>query len=280
MADSRGPVSGNGRPKGEEQVGTRVAVTRPPTAALRECALTHLARRPIDVNLAVVQHAGYEAALRELGFTVVSLPPEPDLPDAVFVEDVAVVLDEVAVVARPGAESRAGEVESVAAVLARYRPLARLPAAARLDGGDVLRVGRTLYVGVCVGGRTNAAGVAGLAAAAESPGYRVEAVPFGGCLHLKTAVSHLGGGRLLVNRDWVDPARFAGLTVVGVDAAEPFAANVLALGNTVLCPAGFPAAEGILRGLGLTPRPLDLSELQKAEAGSTCMSLLIDGAAG
>lgn len=249
------------------------AMTRPPTAALRDCALTHLPRVPIDVDRAVAQHRAYQAALERLGCTVVSLPPEPALPDAVFVEDTAVVLDEMAVVTTPGAVSRQGEVESVASALAAFRPVRRLSAGARLDGGDVLRIGRRLYVGRS--SRSNAAAVADLARWLGPLGYEVQAVAIEGCLHLKTACSYLGDGRLLANPELVDLAAFGELAVVEVDAAEPLAANALALGGSVVFPASFPATAARLAALGYPVVALDTSELQKAEAGVTCMSLIL-----
>src|SRR6185503_1062775 len=118
-----------------------VAITRPVSPAFAACELTHLPREPIDVGLAARQHAAYEALLEELGWAVERLPVEPTLPDSVFVEDAAVVVDELAVVTRPGAESRRDETRSVGEALARHRPLARIEAPARLDGGDVLRLG-------------------------------------------------------------------------------------------------------------------------------------------
>ena len=124
-----------------------IAITRPVSASLAHCELTHLAREPIDVPRARAQHAAYERLLGSLGASLVRVGPAPDLPDAVFIEDTAVVLDELAVVTRPGAASRRPETDAVASVLASYRPLRTMTAPATLDGGDVLRLGRTLYVG-------------------------------------------------------------------------------------------------------------------------------------
>jgi len=133
-----------------------IAVTRAVSSTLAECELTHRPRDPINVANAVAEHACYEEALRSLGATVVRAPPEPTLPDAVFVEDTALALDEVAVVTRPGSPTRRREVESMAKVLSAYRPLLRIQSPGTLDGGDVLRVGRKLYVGLS--SRTNRGG--------------------------------------------------------------------------------------------------------------------------
>src|SRR5512133_1810858 len=130
-----------------------VAVTRKVSPAIGRCELTHLDRTPIDAGVAMQQHERYEEALTALGYEVRGLEAEPDLPDSVFVEDAAIVLDEVAVITRPGAESRRPETTSIAAALREHRPLAEITEPATLDGGDVLRIGRNLYIGIS--GRTN-----------------------------------------------------------------------------------------------------------------------------
>ena len=242
----------------------------PPTLA--ECELTFRPREPIDLDRAVAQHAAYADLLGSLGLEVVELPADPALPDCCFVEDVAVVLDEVALLAMPGAPSRRGEVRAVEEALARFRPLERTPLPATLEGGDVLRVGRRLFVGRSA--RTNEAGIARLAAVAEPFGYRVVPVTVTGCLHLKSAVTALDDERLLANPAWLDPSPFSGLGVVAVDPDEPGAANVLRVGGTVVAHAGFPRTIDRLAGLGYAVRPLDVSEFVKAEAALTCKSLL------
>ena len=250
------------------------AVTREPGPELARCELTHLARRPIDTTLALTQHRGYQAALRAEGVRVVGLPADPALPDGVFVEDVAVVLDEVAVVTSLAPVSRRGEGPAVEAALAPFRPLVRLPGDAFLDGGDVLRVGRTLYVGLTT--RTGEAGWRALDAVARPFGYAVVPVRVSGCLHLKTAAGLAADGTVLVNRGWVEAGPFAGLRVVDVPAAEPFGANVLSLPGAVLVSAAHPATADLVRGLGRRVVAVDVGELHKAEAGLTCLSLLFE----
>lgn len=250
----------------------QVALTRAVGAAIADCALTFRDRAPIDVGQATQQHAAYEEVLRRHGLRVVALPADPELPDAVFVEDTAVVLDEVAVLARPRLELRRREVPAVAAALASFRPLARISGGAHLEGGDVLRVGHALYVGLSR--RTDAAGAAALAAVVEPLGYRVVTVPVTGCLHLKSAVTQLAPGALLINRAWIDPAPFAGFDLIDVDPSEPEAANTLLLGGTVLLPTSFPRTRAILAARGLHVETIDVSELQKAEAGVTCCSIV------
>jgi len=253
-----------------------VALTRPVSPAFGRCELTHLARQPIDVEKAERQHAAYEAILGTLGCRIVRLPLAPDLPDSVFVEDAAVVVDEVAVITRPGAPSRRGETASVAAALTAHRPLVAIEAPAVLDGGDVLRLGLRLYVGLSA--RSDEAGVAQLAAHLAPHGYAVEGVALGKCLHLKTAVTEVADHLLLVNPAWIDRARFDGYEAVEVDPREPFAANALRVrsGDTdsVVVAAAFPRTTERLAARGLDVRPVEVDEVAKAEGGVTCCSVL------
>jgi dimethylargininase len=252
-----------------------IAVTRPVPESLGRCELTHLARVPIDVAVASAQHRQYEEALRNLGCSLRHVPPADDLPDSVFVEDVAIVLDEVAIITRPGAESRRPEREAVAAVLSEYRPLQSIAAPGTLDGGDVLRVGRTLYVGLST--RTNEDGARQLARHVEPFGYGVECTQTAGCLHLKSAATAVDSDHVLCNPDWIDPRAFRRVEIIEIDPSEPHAANVLRLGHTILCAASHERTAAELRGRGYSVCTVDVSELAKAEAGVTCCSLIIDG---
>jgi dimethylargininase len=249
-----------------------VALTREVSPAIARCELVHLARRPIDVDLARAQHRAYEAALREAGCEVRTLPADPELPDSVFVEDTAVVLDEVAVITRPGAASRRPETGAVAAALAPYRPIVTITAPGTMDGGDVLRVGRAIYVGNTA--RTNRAGVDQLAAALAPHGYQVCAVAVHGCLHLKSAATLVAPGTVLCNRHWVDPATFAGVRVMDVADGEAGAANGLLVGERLIYPLSFPRTATRLAAQGLTLLLLNVSELQKAEGAVTCCSVV------
>jgi dimethylargininase len=207
-----------------------------------------------------------------LGVRVISLPEEPNLPDAVFVEDTAVVLDEVAVLARPGAAARLAEVSTIEPVLAAYRALRRIEVPGTLDGGDVLRLERVLYVGRST--RTNAAGITQLSQLVEPFGYRVRPVPVTGCLHLKSACSHVGDAVVLVNGNWIDTGAFSEVEVVEIDAAEPAAANAVLVEDAVLMASDVPRTADLIRNRGRRVVTVDLSELRKAEAGGTCMSLI------
>ncbi len=251
-----------------------LALIRDVSPALARCELTHLARSPIDAARAARQHRGYVESLRALGCTLERLPPLPEYPDSVFVEDTAVVLEGVAVITRPGAASRRGETASVAAALERYRPLRRIDEPGCLDGGDVLHIGRELYAGVSA--RTNAEGIAQLERWLLPHGYRVHSTALRGCLHLKSAVSFIPPDTLLLNPEWVDPAVFGRLRVVRVHAAEPFAANTLSLGGTTLVSSAYPRTCELLERAGVRTQSLEVSELHKAEGGLTCMSLLLE----
>jgi dimethylargininase len=252
----------------------RIALTREISPSLAHCELTHLPRETIDVDRARAQHRAYEDLLRAIGCDVRRLPAEPDLPDSVFVEDTAVVFHELAVVTRPGAASRREEVRSVAVTLASYRQLHRLQEPATLDGGDVLVVGRTVFVGLS--SRTNEEGARQLAAAIEPQGYAVRPLTVRSCLHLKTAVTRVGPATVLLNPDWVDAQAFDAWERTLVHPEEPWAANALAVGGRVLYPAGFPRTRERLIARGLDVRDVDLSELAKAEGGVTCCSLVLE----
>jgi len=253
---------------------TRIALVREVSPGIAGCELTHLDRTPIDPARAVSQHAEYVAALAEAGCEVRWLAPAPDLPDAVFVEDAAVVLDRLAVITRPGAESRRPEVTSVAAALKAFRPLHYIREPGTLDGGDVMLAGRTLYVGETE--RTNVAGIAQLRDIVAPAGYQVRAVPVHGCLHLKTAVTALGPEVLLINRAWTDATIFEGFQLIDIDPGEPFAGNSLLVDGSVIHAKEFPRTGSRLEAAGFRVRPVVASELAKAEGGVTCCSLIFD----
>ena len=250
-----------------------VAITREVSPSIERCELVHLARQPIDVGVARSQHAQYERCLADLGCRVHSLPAEPDMPDSVFVEDTAIVLDELAIIARPGAESRRPEAASVAHALGAYRRLSRIEAPGTLEGGDVLRIGRVLYVGLSA--RSNRDGIAQLRSLVGPFGYGVRAVPIRDCLHLKSAVTQVAAGTLLVNRAWVDVAAFAGMELIDVAPEEPMGANALLIADAVLYPQAHQRTRKRLEGRGLRVRTVDVSEMAKAEGAVTCCSLIV-----
>jgi dimethylargininase len=248
------------------------AIVRAPSESIARCALTFLERTPIDFEVALRQHGEYVRALEEAGLDVRILPAEADLPDAVFVEDTAVVVDECAVLTRPGIESRRPEVDAVAPALDAVRPTVRIEAPGTLEGGDVLRVGRTFFVGQTA--RTNAEGTRQFAGILEPHGYDVVPVTPHGCLHLKSAVTYIGDGTVLVNPEWVDVDLFSRWQCVPVAPGEPYGANALLAGEIVHVSASAPLTRRKLDALGFTTRSLDTSEFEKAEAALTCLSLI------
>ncbi len=256
----------------EARVIARIAITRAVSRVLEQCELSHLPRRPIDIALARRQHAAYEQLLRDAGCEVRQLAELPGQADAVFVEDVVIVLDDVAVLTRPGAVSRRAEVASMADALAGMRKLVRIEAPGTLDGGDVLRLDQVLYVGSSA--RSNAEGIAQLRTLVAAFGYRVEPVAMRDCLHLKTAVTQVAPARVLLNPDWVDAACFPGFEPIEVDPAEPFAANAVLVGETVIHAASAPLTAGRLRRFDIDVRSVDMSETEKAEGGVTCCSVV------
>lgn len=252
----------------------QLAITRQVSRSIVDCELTHLSRVPIDVDRARRQHHEYEQALHQLGLAVLSLPEEPDLPDSVFVEDTALVLDECAILLRPGAPSRRPETESIARVLAPYRELFHIEGPARVDGGDILRVGRRIYLGLSSRSDTNA--MEQLQDLLGPFGYEVQPVTVTGCLHLKSAVTQIAEDALLVNPAWVDRSSFADVKTVDIDASESYAANALLIGDTIIYPDSFPRTEKRLRGSGIAVLSVAADELAKAEGAVTCCSLILN----
>lgn len=256
----------------------RIALTRNVSPAMERCELSHLERTPIDYQRALAQHAAYEACLVELGCRVHRVPSDASMPDAVFIEDTAVVVPELAVITRPGAPSRRGETAAVEEALAAWRPVASLAAPGTLDGGDVLRIGQVLYVGVSA--RSNRDGIAQLARHLARWEYRVLPVETRDCLHLKTAATLAAPGLVLINPAWVDGEVFGSAEVVEVDPAEPFAANVLRVGDATVCAAAYPRTRRRLEAAGVAVREVDMSEFAKAEGGVTCCSVILDEKGG
>ena len=243
----------------------RIAITRALSPEIGRCELSYIERQPIDVERAQSQHDAYERLLEKHGCTIIHAAPTPQMPDGVFVEDAAVVLEDVAIITRPGAETRRGETDSIAAVLKRFRKLKRVEAPGTLDGGDVLAINNKLHIGISQ--RTNEAAIDQLGATA---------IRFHGCLHLKSAVTQIAGRTLLLNPEWVDARQFPGFETITVDPREPFAANALRLDDILIYSASYPNTLRRLKSRGFRVETLEVDELEKAEAGVTCCSLIFD----
>jgi dimethylargininase len=251
-----------------------IAIVRDVPDSIVRCELTHLAREPIDVERARREHAAYTAALRDLGLVIHQVPPAPELPDSVFVEDTAVVFDELAVIMRPGAASRRAELDTVRDALKSWRVIHDIAAPATIDGGDVLVLDRDVIVGLTT--RTTLGGVSQLAGLIAPHGYRVRPVAITGCLHLKSAVTRVGPDHLLVNPAWIDAgAQFPGWRVIECDPGEPHAANALLVGDAVVFSTEYPRTGRRLERAGCRIRPVPAAELARAEGGVTCCSLIV-----
>ncbi len=250
-----------------------VAITRPTGRELRDCELTNIDRTPIDVERAIAQHSDYLDVLRSLGVSIVELPRLSDHPDAVFVEDTALVLPEVAVLLRPGAMARQGEVPSMAAALATYRSCLSMEAPATLDGGDVIVFGRRVLVGQTT--RSNLSGIATLAELLSPFGYAVEAVPVRGVLHLKSAATVVDDATLIVFSPCVDLIGL-GAKLLEAHPDEPQGANVVRVGGTLLADASAPRTVAMLRSHVDNVVEVHVDEFAKAEGAISCKSVIFE----
>ena len=250
-----------------------IALTRDISPRFAECEITHIERTPIDLDAARAQHHAYVNVLRELGCNVIELPAEPDLPDSVFVEDTAFILPEVAVITRPGADSRKPETESIIQALTPLIKLVRVQEPATVDGGDVLVLGKNIYIGLST--RSNQEAIDQLNEMLGEYGYSVTGVELHDCLHLKSAVTRVNEKTLLINGNWVDPGCFENFECIEVDPSEPHAANCLPIGESIVFPTAFPKTRARLEAKGYKIAPVDVSELAKAEGAVTCCSLIL-----
>ena len=250
-----------------------LAITRDVSPRFNECEVTHIARTPIDLEIACIQHHEYVQALKELGCAVLELPAETDLPDSVFVEDTAVILPDVALLTRPGADSRKPETDSIARALAPYREIVHITAPAAVDGGDVLVLGMDIFVGMST--RSNGEAIRQMNDLLGRYGYQARGVELKDCLHLKSAVTRVDDSTLLINRRWVGAEHFTGFHLIDIDPSEPYGANCLAVNGVVVYPTAFPKTGKRLEEAGFKVRAIPMDELAKAEGAVTCCSLVV-----
>ncbi len=251
-----------------------IAITREVSSRFNECEITHIDRTPIDLDIARRQHQEYIYALAQIGCEVIELPEERDLPDSVFVEDTAFILPEVAVITRPGADSRKPETESIVQALSSHRPLVHVTAPATVDGGDVLVLGKNIYIGMST--RSTMDAVTQLQGLLDNYGYKVTGIELTDCLHLKTAVTRMNNKTLLVNKNWVDAGHFSGYELIDIDPSEPFGANCLPVKDVIIYPSSFPKTQKKIEQKGFKVLNVNLDELAKAEGAVTCCSLIIE----
>ncbi len=252
-----------------------IALTHVPSEHMHAGLRTFVDRVEINHRLAMQQHVALRRVLGRCGVMVRNIDHNRALPDCAFVEDAAVVLDELAILTSMGAAERRLELPAIEKELSRYRPLARVEPPAHLEGGDVLRIGRTLLVGIST--RTNRAGCERLREIGEPLGYRIVAVPVKGSLHLKTACTALDDHTLLINREWVETEPLSEFAMISIPHNEPWAANVLRLGARIVLSSAHPKTAEVINDRGYQLETIDLSEFAKAEAGITCLSLIFEG---
>ncbi len=250
-----------------------IAITRKISPRFNDCEITHIDRTPIDLDIARAQHREYINALKTLGCEIIELAEEPELPDSVFVEDAAFILPEVGVITRPGADSRKPETETVAKALSLHLPLLHVTEPATVDGGDVLILGKNIYIGLST--RSSPAAITQLQSLLDNYGYKVTGVQMHDCLHLKTAVTRVDDNTLLINKNWTDIHHFRDFKLIEIDASEPYAANCLPINGSIIYPTSFPKTRARLETDGYKITPVTVDELAKAEGAVTCCSLII-----
>lgn len=252
----------------------KIALTHKVSPNIHQCEITHIGRSPIDYQLAAKQHKNYCSILHSAGLEVKELSVSLNYPDSTFIEDTAVVLDEIAILACMGAKSRRGEVINIEPELAEYRPLKYIQFPATLEGGDVLQMNKQIFVGLS--SRTNQEGLASIKEILSSFGYQVIQVSVKDCLHLKSACTMIDQETLLVNHDWLDMEPISGFRKINIAPGESGSANCLSLNEVIYLPEGYPRTSEILTKHGYMVQNIDISELQKAEGGLTCSSIIFN----
>lgn len=248
------------------------ALLNRPSTALSECTLTYISRNSIDFHRAMEQHMAYAKALEDLGVEVKILNLNKTMPDGVFIEDTAVVLDELAVITSMGTPDRRNELPEITAEVRKYRKAVEIPLPATIEGGDVLRIGRKIYIGETL--RTNKDAISFFTQIVEPLSYQVVPVEVSGCLHLKTGITALDDETFLANPEWINLSPLKGCRIVEVPENESFGGNVLVVNGKVLMNAAYPRTIDLVASLGFNIMSVDISEFGKAEAGLTCMSLV------
>lgn len=250
------------------------AITHKPSPHLNDCELTFLSAQEIDFQKAQIQHENYCQMLSKLGADVITLEENLDLPDCAFVEDTAVVLDEVAIITSMGVSSRRRETEAVEKKLAEFRPVKRIELPAQIEGGDVLAIDKNIFVGNS--SRTNAEGINDFREIVNPLGYKVFAVDVLSSLHLTTACTALDDETILINPEWIKAEVFKGFRKINLPQSEPFTANILRINNTICIHSEFTETAENLEKLGYKIESINISEFLKAEAGLTCLSLVFE----
>lgn len=248
------------------------AITRGVSRRIAACELTYRSREEINYEKAAAQLQRYCDLLRDWGVDLMPLAASDSYPDCCFVQDTAVVLDEVCVIASMGAPARLGEVSDVEKLVAPFRRIRRIFAPATLDGGDVVQFGKRLFVGLST--RTNARGIAALSQIVEPFGYTVVPVVVNGGLHLTTGCGIVNDETVLLNPRWVDAAAFRSLRQLHVSEAEPWAANTIRVDDAICLEEEAPRTIDLVQPYVGGIDTLDISEFRKAEGSLSCLSLI------
>lgn len=251
-----------------------VALTHIVSPLIEDCELTYLKRERVDYERAVEQHAAYCKTLERCGAKVVRLTANAAFPDSCFVEDTAIVTDDLAIVTSMGALSRRDETSGVEKEIAKYRTVERVTLPATIEGGDCLQAGKNVFIGVSC--RTNREGVAELKRLLEPRGYLVTPVEVKKCLHLKTACTFLNDEILLANPRWVDLTPFKDLNIIPVPETEPWAANAIRVNGSVCLDAGATETFELVSRVHDRVEQIDVSEFRKAEGSLTCLSIIFN----
>ena len=248
------------------------AIIRSISPNMGDCELTHLERESINIQKAIEQHSEYELVLEKLGCNMITASAAPSLPDSVFVEDCAIVLDELAIMTHPGAEIRRAEVKGIAEVLASHRELFYIESPGIIDGGDVLVIGKNIWVGLS--NRSNLNAIEQVQQITSEFGYSVKGVEVRECLHLKSAVTQVAEDTVLLNPKWINVDIFNDYKIIETHQDEPNAANALLINEVVLYPKAYPLTAQVLKNNGIQIMELDNSEVTKAEGALTCCSII------
>lgn len=243
-----------------------------PSPRLAECQLTYMDRIPIDPILALEQHKAYVKALEKMGVDVEILQINEQCPDGVFVEDPVIVLDEIAIITSMGNPARRGEIPAIKEYVSGIRPIREVHSPAKLEGGDILRIGKRIFIGLS--SRTDLAGIEALKNITNHYDYEIVPVRVTGSLHLKTAVTALDDHTVLINPLWLDTSLFKDFQLVPVPTEEPWGANILRLPQGLIANVAYPGTCHLIASLGYHLETVDISEFGKAEAGLTCMSVV------
>jgi len=226
----------------------------------------------IDVTLAKQQHADYCNALEKIGLQLIRLEADDSLPDCCFVEDTAIAVDDIAIITNPGAISRRAEVAAVEKEISKYKTIHRIDAPATIDGGDVLQIGKKIFIGLSE--RTTQEAIDQVQEIVRSKGFEVIGVPIHHTLHLKSVATALTDSQIILNAAHFDEALFSGLRKIIVPEQEHYAANCLAVNETIFIPSGFPVTKSLIEGAGFSTVELENSEFKKGDGALTCLSIL------